>query len=159
MADVFTPEKRSEIMSRVKGRGNRATELRLMNMFRSHGIKGWRRNVSLYGKPDFIFPESRMAVFVDGCFWHGCPIHGSIPESNRAFWKKKIARNKKRDRVVKKKLDELGWKTLRIWQHEFRKPDTLVDRLKKFLQPKATIRSVRKRLGSLRTHAILKSQF
>jgi DNA mismatch endonuclease (patch repair protein) len=118
----------------VKGRDNRATELRLMGMFRAYGIKGWRRNARLFGKPDFIFPELRTAVFVDGCFWHGCPLHGSIPESNRTFWKEKLARNKKRDRIVKRRLDELGWKTVRIWQHELRKPDQLIRRFRKFLQ-------------------------
>jgi len=142
MADVFSPQKRSEIMSRVKGRDNRATEVELVKIFRTYRIKGWRRNVRLYGKPDFIFRDLRIAVFVDGCFWHGCPIHGSIPQTNRAFWEKKIARNKKRDLAVKLKLDELGWKTFRIWQHEFRKPNKSVRRLQKSLQQKPDVQSL-----------------
>jgi DNA mismatch endonuclease, patch repair protein len=132
MADVFTRKKRSEIMSRVKGRENLATELRLIGVLRAYGIKGWRRNARLFGKPDFIFPETRTAVFIDGCFWHGCPSHGSVPQSNRIFWKGKLARNKKRDRLVNKRLKELGWTPLRIWQHELRKPDQLVRRLERY---------------------------
>ena len=85
MADVFTPLKRSEVMARVKSRGNRATEMRLIRIFRDFEIKGWRRRAKVFGNPDFIFRAARLAVFVDGCFWHGCPIHGSIPETNRRF--------------------------------------------------------------------------
>jgi DNA mismatch endonuclease, patch repair protein len=133
MADVFTRQKRSEIMSRVKGRGNLATELRLIGLFRAHGFNGWRRNAALFGRPDFVFPKSRIAVFVDGCFWHGCPIHGSMPQSNRAFWRKKLADNKKRDLHVNRKLAESGWRTVRIWQHELKKPEKLILRLRRKL--------------------------
>ena len=70
MADVFTQAKRSEVMSRIRSRGNRDTELALAKLFRRHGITGWRRNQHVFGKPDFIFPKLHMAVFVDGCFWH-----------------------------------------------------------------------------------------
>jgi len=68
MVDVFEAEKRSEIMSRVRSSGNLATEIRLIRIFRTYGINGWRRNISVFGKPDFVFPKSRLAVFVDGCF-------------------------------------------------------------------------------------------
>ena len=133
MVDVFTSRKRSEIMSRVKGRENLATELRLLSIFRAHGIKGWRRNARLFGKPDFVFPEIQTAVFVDGCFWHGCPIHGSVPQTNRTFWRKKLAYNKKRDLHVNRKLAEDGWRTVRIWQHELKKPEKLILRLRRRL--------------------------
>lgn len=105
-------------MSSVRGSGNRATELRMVEMFRSYGIRGWRRNVSLSGRPDFVFRKDRVAVFIDGCFWHGCPKHGSTPEQNHGFWKRKLANNKKRDRHTTKLLRLSGWKVLRIWQHE-----------------------------------------
>jgi DNA mismatch endonuclease (patch repair protein) len=134
MADVFTPEKRSQIMSRVKGRGNRATELRLIAIFREHGIRGWRRNQIMFGKPDFVFPDSRLAVFVDGCFWHGCPLHGTIPKSNRVFWRAKLVRNRSRDLVVNRELRKLGWKILRLWQHELRQPSKVARRLEKYIQ-------------------------
>jgi DNA mismatch endonuclease (patch repair protein) len=77
--DVFTKAKRSEVMSKIRGRGNRSTELEMVKLFRRHGITGWRRNQPVFGKPDFIFRRHKVAVFVDGCFWHGCPKHGRKP--------------------------------------------------------------------------------
>jgi len=107
-------------MSRVKSRGNAATEMRLIEIFREHKITGWRRSAPLFGNPDFVFVKSRLAVFVDGCFWHGCPHHGSLPRTNRAFWRAKLVRNKGRDKLVNKTLALKGWTTVRIWQHELR---------------------------------------
>ncbi len=133
MADVFSRQKRSQIMSRVKGRGNLSTELQLIKVFRSEGFVGWRRQARVFGRPDFVFPKLSIAIFVDGCFWHGCPAHGQIPDSNRLFWEQKLERNKRRDQVVNKTLKQLGWKTMRIWQHEFREPSNLIRRLKRNL--------------------------
>jgi DNA mismatch endonuclease (patch repair protein) len=130
MADVFSRQKRSYIMSRVKGRGNLLTEIRLIELFRSHGLVGWRRNTLIFGRPDFVFPTARVAVFVDGCFWHACPRHGSIPLTNRGFWEEKLARNRKRDRLVNRTLRELGWTPIRVWQHELREPVRLIRRLR-----------------------------
>lgn len=135
MGDTFTPLKRSQIMSRVKGRGNLATELFLVRIFRKHGFAGWRRNARLFGKPDFIFPKLRVAVFVDGCFWHDCPIHGSLPKTNRAFWREKLRRNRERDRIVNRTLKRLGWKTLRLWQHDLRDVNRALRRLRAKLSP------------------------
>ena len=129
MADVFTPAKRSEVMARVKSRGNRATEMRLIRIFRDFEIKGWRRRAKIFGSPDFIFRAARLAVFVDGCFWHGCPIHGSIPETNREFWTAKLERNGNRDRTVAEILEARGWRILRIWQHELRQPGDVARRV------------------------------
>jgi DNA mismatch endonuclease (patch repair protein) len=127
--DLFSPEKRSEIMSRVRSRGNAATELRIIQIFRQHGITGWRRNYQLAGTPDFVFIHSRVAVFVDGCFWHGCPIHGSIPASNREFWRRKLARNRDRDNMVNCTLRKLGWRVVRVWQHELSQPERVARRI------------------------------
>ena len=118
MADIYTRAKRSQIMSCVRGSGNRATELRMIELFRKYGIRGWRRNVSLSGRPDFVFQKNRLALFTDGCFWHGCPKHGSTPQRNYNFWKRKLAGNKARDRDATKLLRSLGWRVIRIWQHE-----------------------------------------
>lgn len=120
MADVFTKAKRSEIMSRVRGSENKATELKLIVLFREHGFKGWRRNYPLFGKPDFAFPAERVAIFVDGEFWHGHPTRAKIPEDNRAFWERKIKRNKARDREVNRTLRQKGWTVVRVWQHELK---------------------------------------
>jgi DNA mismatch endonuclease, patch repair protein len=104
MADVFSKPKRSDIMARVLGHGNKATELALIKVFRRHGITGWRRHRPIFGNPDFIFPKIKLTLFVDGCFWHGCPKHETQPATNRAFWRKKLARNKARDRLVNARL-------------------------------------------------------
>jgi DNA mismatch endonuclease, patch repair protein len=125
MPDVFTKAKRSAVMSRIRGRGNIDTELALIKLFRQHGITGWRRNQKVFGKPDFIFRQAQLAVFVDGCFWHGCPKHCKIPTGNRAFWEKKFAANKARDRRVNHELRRLGWRVARIWEHELAAPLSL----------------------------------
>jgi DNA mismatch endonuclease (patch repair protein) len=129
MGDMFTPAERSRIMSKVKSRNNVATELRLVLIFKEFGIRGWRRRMVVFGRPDFVFPAARLAVFVDGCFWHACPAHGSLPETNRAFWTQKFGRNKERDRVVSLKLKGLGWRVLRLWQHDLREPDRVARRI------------------------------
>lgn len=121
MTDVFPKSKRSEIMSRVRGSGNKATELALKGLFRKHHISGWRCGSKIFGKPDFVFPKQRLAVFVDGCFWHSCPKHFDHPANNAEFWKLKISRNKLRDRLVNRTLRKQGWSVLRVWQHQLSK--------------------------------------
>jgi len=120
MADVFTKEKRSEVMSKIRGRGNKDTELAMIHIFREHHIYGWRRNQPIFGKPDFVFIKKQIAVFVDGCFWHGCPKHSTIPNNNREFWEKKLGENKTRDKEVNRELRKKGWVVVRIWEHELR---------------------------------------
>jgi DNA mismatch endonuclease (patch repair protein) len=122
-------------MSRIRGKGNKDTELALINIFRRHGITGWRRNYPLFGHPDFVFRKARLAVFVDGCFWHGCPSHCTTPKSNRAFWIKKLASNKARDRRVTRTLKSKGWHVLRIWEHALvpKKVAKTVERIKRAL--------------------------
>jgi DNA mismatch endonuclease (patch repair protein) len=107
-------------MSRIRSRGNAATELRFIQLLKAASITGWRRNQKIFGKPDFVFLKFKLAVFVDGCFWHGCPRCYSTPKSNRAFWRRKITTNRKRDLAVKRALRKAGWRVLRIWQHELK---------------------------------------
>jgi DNA mismatch endonuclease (patch repair protein) len=121
MPDVFTKAKRSEVMSRIRSRGNAATEMALAKLFRQNKITGWRRNHKVFGKPDFIFRQVRLALFVDGCFWHGCPKHATQPKSNRAFWKNKFARNLARDKLVNRTLRRNGWRVIRIWECALKK--------------------------------------
>ena len=120
-ADIFSKTKRSEVMSAVRGKGNKATELRLVEIFREQKITGWRRHAPVFGSPDFVFPKLKLAVFVDGCFWHGCPEHGTLPATNKVFWETKITRNRARDREVNRELKKRGWRVLRLWEHELRK--------------------------------------
>lgn len=136
MPDVFTKAKRSEVMSLIRSRGNKNTELRMREVFRQHGITGWRRHVALSFevrsslfpvparkkvRPDFVFRQVRLAVFVDGCFWHGCPEHYRRPGSRQKFWDAKIARNMARDAEVSRALRRSGWRVLRLWEHDLAK--------------------------------------
>ena len=85
---------------------------------RRRGITGWRRNQALFGRPDFVFPHIKLAVFVDGCFWHACPTHCNMPVQNRRFWKRKLDANRRRDRLVRRTLESHGWRVVRVWEHE-----------------------------------------
>src|SRR5665213_2862959 len=117
MPDVFTKAKRSEVMSRIRGRGNKATEIALARLLRRNKITGWRRHHAIFGKPDFTFPKHQLVIFVDGCFWHGCPMHSNMPVNNRDFWNRKLSGNRARDRLVSRTLRKNGWRVLRIWEH------------------------------------------
>jgi len=119
--DVFSKAKRSEVMSKIRGKGNKATEVTLAKLFRASEIKGWRRHYPIVGKPDFAFPKQKVAVFVDGCFWHGCPKHGVQPKGNEEFWLIKLEANKARDRRVNRELRTKGWRVFRIWEHDLSK--------------------------------------
>lgn len=120
MADNLTPEQRSYSMSRIRSRGNSSTELRLIGLMRGAGIKGWRRQSKLSGRPDFVFPRYRLAVFVDGCYWHGCPKCALGAKTNTRYWMPKIAGNTRRDRANARKLRDDGWSVLRIWEHDLK---------------------------------------
>ncbi|MBN1867345.1 DNA mismatch endonuclease Vsr [Candidatus Sumerlaeota bacterium] len=133
MVDVLSKKKRSEVMAAIRSSANRGTELRLVGIMRSHGITGWRRHQPLPGKPDFVFRRERLAVFVDGCFWHGCRWHCRMPKSRIEYWEPKIARNKMRDKEVRRILREKGWRIYRIWEHSLTNPDKVALRLSALL--------------------------
>lgn len=105
---------RSRLMSLIRGRNNKSTELRLLNILRRAGITGWRRHLPMPGTPDFTFRKSRMVIFVDGCFWHGCQKCFRRPAKNKEFWARKISSNQKRDRRVDKILKMKKWRVIRI---------------------------------------------
>jgi DNA mismatch endonuclease (patch repair protein) len=121
MVDVFTVEKRSEVMSLIRSRGNKSTELRMMVLLKTYGIKGWRRHVKLPGRPDFTFRKHRLALFVDGDFWHGNPKAYRPPKSNIEYWSHKVAYNKKRDRRINRELKAKGWSVMRVWEGDLAK--------------------------------------
>lgn len=113
------PKKRSKAMSAVKGKGNKTTERRLRSALASAGIAGWRMHArDVPGRPDFFFADSGLAVFADGCFWHGCPECGHYPKTNSSFWKAKIQRNRIRDEQKTNELRQAGCIVLRFWEHE-----------------------------------------
>lgn len=121
MADVFSKEKRSDIMRRVKSQKNKSTELQLIEVFKEQHIIGWRRNYKVKGHPDFVFPKQRIAVFVDGCFWHGHDCRNTRPSDNQSYWKKKRERNVERDKATTAQFEARGWTVLRIWECELKK--------------------------------------
>lgn len=138
MPDVFTEAKRSDVMSRIRGRGNKDTELALARLLRRHRITGWRRNQRVFGKPDFVFTKLKLAIFVDGCFWHGCPNHATKPKNNRAFWQRKLSANRRRDQTVNLALRKMDWLVLRIWECDLaRRPDVCIGRVQRALSYRA----------------------
>jgi DNA mismatch endonuclease (patch repair protein) len=130
MADVFSKLKRSQVMAAIRSRGNKDTELILVAVLRSNRITGWRRHPMMTGRPDFVFRRERVAVFVDGCFWHGCPVHCRMPKSRVGFWRKKITGNQARDRRVSRALRKGGWAVIRIWEHALAYPDSVARKVK-----------------------------
>lgn len=134
MADIVTPARRSEIMSRIRGKGTkpemlvRSTAHRLGFRFRLHVKK-------LPGSPDLVFPGRKTALFVHGCFWHrhqGCP-YCYVPKSNIQFWREKFKKNVVRDKRVHSGLEEMGWRVAVIWECETADSDGLRKRLKGLL--------------------------
>lgn len=110
----------SRRMASVRQKGTQA-EINLRRALHAKGLR-YRLHVPLLTSPrrsaDIVFPRARVAVFVDGCFWHGCPEHASWPKSNADFWRGKIETNRSRDADTDQRLNALGWKTVRIWEHE-----------------------------------------
>jgi DNA mismatch endonuclease (patch repair protein) len=119
MADSLSKRDRSALMARVKGKGNRSTEKVVEKTLKALGIKGWQKHPkNVFGKPDFYFKRERLALFVDGCFWHACPHCGRLPKSRPLFWLTKIHGNRRRDYRVRRTLRKEGIQTIRIWEHE-----------------------------------------
>ena len=126
MADIFDEEKRSDIMRRVRSRNNASTELKLIQMFKEYGITGWRRNYPVKGHPDFVFLDLKIAVFVDGCFWHGHDCRNTRPSNNAEYWAKKRARNIQHDKEITALFEHRGWRVVRIWECELKKKNKAV---------------------------------
>ena len=131
MADVFDSKKRSDIMSKVRSNNNKSTELALIKFFKENKITGWKRNYPVKGHPDFVFLDKKIAVFVDGCFWHGHDCRNTRPSDNAEYWQKKRERNIKHDKEVTAMFEKRGWTVIRIWECELKKKnrDVLFDRL------------------------------
>lgn len=126
---------RSALMSRVRSTRNATTELKLLSLVRAAHVTGWRRNFPLLGNPDFVFPKSKLAVFVDGCFWHGHGCDRNLkPKRNAQFWREKIVGNQRRDKRNTKALRKAGWRVIRIWECTLQKrPQFSLRRIKQAL--------------------------
>jgi DNA mismatch endonuclease (patch repair protein) len=121
MSDNLRPEDRRKTMRAVKGKRT-SIERKVFAMLAGMGISGWRTNASdIIGKPDVVFESAKLAIFVDGCFWHGCPVcNKKLPKSNRDYWQRKISRNKELASQYNQALQDSGWNVLRIWEHELK---------------------------------------
>lgn len=117
MTDRVDRETRSRIMSSIRGR-NTKMELAVRPTLEALGFE--YHPGGIFGRPDFAHRKAKIAVFVDGCFWHGCPRHYRIPKDNCDFWSAKIARNRARDDAVTKMLEAEGWRVIRVWEHDLR---------------------------------------
>jgi DNA mismatch endonuclease (patch repair protein) len=156
MADVFSVSKRSEVMAQIRARGNKATELEFARLLRVYNVTGWRRHVAVTlhipkkgaastskrsrVRPDFVFPKYKIAIFVDGCFWHGCADHCTPPASNVEFWRTKLAQNRKRDRWATKALRNMNWQVLRIWEHQLKNDRRVMIKVMRALAESSSVR-------------------
>jgi DNA mismatch endonuclease (patch repair protein) len=131
--DSISRQKRSEIMAKVRSKGNVSTEIKALKILRLHKITGWRRHLPLMGKPDFAFSAWKIAVFIDGCFWHGCPKCYRAPKSSKNYWSEKVERNKRRDRIVSRTLRRDGWKVLRVRECELKNGNLFIRKLQSFI--------------------------
>lgn len=121
MADIFTPEKRSEIMSHIRSTGT-APERRMLGLLEEMvGVDSVEQHVpALPGRPDFVVGRLRVVIFVDGCFYHSCPQHGRVPSSNQEYWEPKLLRTRRRDASNRRQLRTSGWSVWRVWEHDLR---------------------------------------
>jgi DNA mismatch endonuclease (patch repair protein) len=134
MTDVLTQEQRKYNMSRIKGK-NTGPEVKLRKMLFAKGIRGYRIHYNLPGKPDIVFIKKKIAIFIDGCFWHKCPVCFQEPATRKEFWMKKIQSNVKRDEKVNELLKNDGWNVIRFWEHDVRKkPDEIVKKISEILE-------------------------
>ncbi len=123
MSDIFNKAKRSEIMKKVRSKNNKSTELKLIQIFKENNIHGWRRNYKVKGHPDFVFLSKKIAIFVDGCFWHGHDCRNTKPKDNQEYWDKKRDRNMKHDTEITEYFENRGWTVIRIWECELKKSE------------------------------------
>lgn len=142
--DTVNRKTRSRVMAAVRSSGNRSTEKRLRYALIRARVKGWRTQANdIVGIPDFVFDKEQIAVFVDGCFWHGCPRCYRRPSSSQKYWDNKVKRNMARDKRVAAKLRRDGWSVIRIWEHCLPKPEKAIARIKSKLDAKSKMVSSR----------------
>ena len=136
MTDVFTPEKRSAVMRRVKGRDT-GPEMTVRRLLTRLGARYRLHRKDLPGNPDIVMPGRRLAIFIHGCFWHGhdCPRGARAPKQNADYWRAKIGRNRARDTASEAALRQAGWRVETLWECEMKDEGALEQRLKALLGP------------------------
>ena len=125
MSDVFDKSARSEVMRAVKGKNPKSTELTLIKLFKENHITGWRHSDNVKGHPDFVFLNKRIAIFVDGCFWHGHDCRNTRPADNAEYWAKKREKNILHDKQITAMFKGRGWTVIRIWECELKKKNIM----------------------------------
>ena len=140
---TFAGLHRGQLMSHVRSTGNRTTERRLATLVREAGLTGWRRHQPLPGTPDFVWRAAKVAVFVDGCFWHGHHCGKNVtPKTNAKAWRQKIERNQARDRRASRELRQAGWMVIRIWECQLKmSPGRCVARITRAVERSGAARS------------------
>lgn len=134
MTDVLSPEQRHRNMCKIKGQ-NTGPEIKLRKLLYHSGIRGYRIHYNLPGKPDLVFIKKKIVIFIDGCFWHRCPECYKEPKTRVEFWRTKIGKNVEHDVKINELLKNMGWKVIRIWEHDVRKnPIDIVNRITQLLQ-------------------------
>ena len=120
--DHLLPKQRSALMAKVRSTGNRSTEITVEETLRARRVGGWRKHSKeIPGTPDFYFPSAKLAIFVNGCFWHGCEkCARNVPRNRRRFWTEKIQQNRRRDARTLRRLRRSGFRTMTIWEHSLR---------------------------------------
>jgi len=132
--DMFSKKKRSEIMSKIRSKDTKI-EILFRKALWKKGFRYRKNSAKYFGKPDIVLPKYKTVIFVDSCFWHNCPKHGYLPKSNLKYWRKKIERNKERDKEVGRHYKKIDWKIFRIWEHDLaKKQNTLFNKLLKLLK-------------------------
>ena len=122
MADSISQEERSALMAKIRSTGNRSTEGKVEDTLKKAGIRGWKKHPkSVPGCPDFYFSKVKLAVFVDGCFWHACPRCGRLPSSKVEYWTPKIDSNRRRDNRIRRQLRARGFHVIRFWEHDLKR--------------------------------------
>jgi DNA mismatch endonuclease (patch repair protein) len=128
MGDTVSKKRRSEIMSKIKSK-NSKIEIEFRKALWRKGFRYKKNPSDYFGKPDLVLPKYKTVIFIDSCFWHGCPEHCRMPSSNKEYWRKKIERNKKRDEKVNEYYNNIDWDIIRIWEH-----DLIKDNMQKFIE-------------------------
>ena len=135
MSDNLSPEDRRKTMKAVKEKGTKP-ERQIWASLAGKGIRGWRKNATdIFGKPDIVFDNQKVAIFIDGCFWHRCPIcQRKLPRTNKDYWERKINRNVELAEQYRQELENSGWRVFRIWEHEVKKRELRMNKLEKIFE-------------------------